>query len=44
MVGVGFTKSVVQSSARKKHMNESDWITGEYSGECSLGSFGCYPF
>ena len=44
MVGVGVTKSVVQSSARNKHINESDWITREYSGECSLGSVDCYPF
>ena len=38
------TKSVVQSSARNKHMNEWGCITGEYSDQCSPGSFGYYPF
>ena len=44
MVGAGVTKSVVQSSARNKHMNEWGCITGEHSDQCSSGSFGYYPF
>ena len=44
MVGAEVTKSVVQSSARNKHMNEWGCIIGEYSDQCSPGSFGYYPF